>query len=117
MSSTKKSTNYTLNVAIAMVMLSMWGDDIKIDENEQQGLITLTNPDDDCYCTITKVQYGNLFTQLANTIGDDDKETAEFNQMMGDEELGEMPTLVTEAPTNTLGDLSQLEMANKTAVE
>lgn len=80
---------YNKNLAIAIMMLSIFGDDLKIDENEQQGLVTLSNPEDDCYCTITKVQYDNLFGQLGVEEGEDNTEildeAKQFNHLMDDD--------------------------------
>lgn len=53
-----------------MMMLSIFGEDVNVDINEEQGLVTLTNATDDCYCTITKEQHDNLFTQLAHVATD-----------------------------------------------
>lgn len=92
MSDNKK---YTFNVAIAMMMLSIFGEELVVDHNEEQGLVTLHNENDDCYCTITKEQHDNLFAQLA-TIGEEmDKENQAFSTLMGDdqEELGDLSQL------------------------
>lgn len=63
--------NKRLNLIVALCMLQTFGDDIKIDHNEQQGLVTLTNPDDDCYCTLAEKQYEDLMITLHQALDED----------------------------------------------
>lgn len=106
-----KNSNYSLNVAIAMMMLSIFGDEIEVDHNEEQGLVTLTNAAQDCYVTITKQQHDNLFNQLGNVAtdmedGEDNALPAGEMAIAGDEELME-GIEVEQAPKMTASNPSE----------
>lgn len=105
--------NYTLNLAIAMMMLSIFGDELSVYDNETQGTVTLSSPNDDCYCTITKEQYDNLFTQLGSAMDQDlsneDKESAAFDDLLNGphQELGVAPAPI--GSTINTADLTTAE--------
>lgn len=84
-----KNANYSSNVAIAMMMLCIFNEELNVDHNEEQGLVTLTNGADDCYCTITKEQHDNLFSQLGN-IAKDMSEEAHGTLDEQEEELSKL---------------------------